>query len=334
MFDERWSAEAFEVATAVRSMLEGKCDESVVRAAEAAEDGLAPEVEKQLRSFGAYDLPNEPELLAAVSMELGRALAPVPWAEVAAVRAALGVEDAAYALDVAPPYGPGSAVVPTSSGLGLVANVGPRERTAAGDVLVRIDDAAPETRWGGDDARRLRALMRLLAAARVAGAASKLVEIGVAYAGERTAFGRPIGSYQAVSHKLADAAIAAEGAELLVRKTAWLAGREGAGSAPQPIFGIMVWNNAVEAGRQVSRLVHQCMGGFGATLEYPAQLYSRRIRSWALRLGRSGETYREVARILLDPAERDAVTGLWHEEQGLTIPRWARELDLTTNPRE
>ena len=229
--------------------------------------------------------------------------------------------------------GAGSAVVSSSTGLGLVTNEGVRERTGAGDVLVRVDRDAAEPRWGEDEAQRLRAMMRMLGAARVVGAAAKLLEIGVAYAKERQAFGRPIGSYQAVSHKLAQAAISVEGAELLVKKTAWLAARHDPSGVPQPIFGLMVWSNAVEVGRDVSRSVHQSMAGFGATLEYPAQLYSRRIRSWALRLGRPGEAYREIAGILLDESQRNDVVGLWHEERGVTVPRWARELDLATDVR-
>ncbi|GAY10854.1 acyl-CoA dehydrogenase family protein [Pseudonocardia sp. N23] len=329
MFDERWSDETREVSSALRSLLEGTCDEPAVRAAESSADGRSREVEQHLREFGLHDLPAEPELLAAVSVELGRSLAPVPWVELTAVRILLDVEDAVYALESDPPAGPGSAVVATASGIGLVANQGERERTAAGDFLVRVDRGLAEQRWGEEDAQKLRALTHMLAAARVSGAASKLVEIGVTYAKERQAFGRSIGSYQAVAHKLADAATAAEGLELIVKKTAWLAARDGANGVPQPIFGLMTWSHAVEVGRLVARNVHQCMAGFGATLESPAQLYSRRLRSWALRLGRPGDAHREIARILLTPQRRDAVEGLWHEERGVTVPRWARELDVT-----
>ena len=69
------------------------------------------------------------------------------------------------------------------------------------------------------------------------------------------------------------------------------------------------------------------MGGFGATLEYPAQLYSRRIRSWALRLGRPSDGYRDVGRAVLDPDRRDSLEEVWHHKRGITIPRWSRELD-------
>lgn len=328
MFDERWSADVVDVAATLRSLLADKCDESVVRTAEVSEIGWSPNVDDHLREFGLYDLPADAELLAAVAIELGRALAPVPWPELAAVSAVIEEGDAAFALITAPPLGPSQAVVPAGDGAAVVAVEGDRERTAAGDVLVRLPATDAPPMIGADQVDQMVALMRLLAAGRVVGAAQQLLHIGVEYAKERHAFGRPIGSYQAVSHKLANAAIAVEGAELLVKKTAYLAQRADDGPAPDPFFSQMAWSNAVDAGRLVARDVHQCMGGFGATLEYPAQLYSRRIRSWALRLGRPGNAYLEVGRQVLDRRRRDEIIGLWHEDRGISVPRWVREIDL------
>ncbi len=327
MLDERWTSEVADVAAALRSLLAAKCNEATIREVEASHIGWSPEVQEHLRSFGLFELPGEPELLATVAYELGRSLAPVPWPEMASVKAVLSLDAAGYAFETDAPLGPSHAVVRTIGGAGLVTNDGPLGRTGGGDILVGIDRSRAEQRWDRNQADQLAALMRLLAAARLVGAAGRLVEIGVEYAKTRHAFGRPIGSYQAVSHKLADAATAVEGAELLVRKASLVASRHGGGVAPPAHFGLMVWSNAVEAGRQVARSVHQCMGGFGATLEYPAQLYSRRIRSWALRLGRPGDGYRDVGRMVLDADRRDSLAGLWHHERGITIPRWARELD-------
>jgi hypothetical protein len=328
MFDERWSSDVADVASTLRSLLEDRCSEAVVRATEATESGWSPEVEAHLREFGLYELPAEADLLAAIAIELGRVLAPVPWPEVAAVFAVLGVSEAACALDSPPPLGPPNAIVRVGAGAGLVSVAGSNSRTGAGDVLVRLEPHDVAATYDGRQTADLAAMMRLLGAGRIVGASTRLLEIGVDYAKERHAFGRPIGTYQGVSHKLADAAIAVEGAELLIKKAAYLARQEGEGSGPSPLFAAMVWSNAVDAGRMVARSVHQCMGGFGATLEYPAQLYSRRIRSWSLRLGRHGDAYRTIGRQVLDREQRDAIVGLWHEERGISIPRWAREIDL------
>ena len=78
-------------------------------------------------------------------------------------------------------------------------------------------------------ADRVARLVRLLAAARAVGAAEGVLAIGVAYAQRRQQFGRPIGSFQAVAHRLADAATAVDAAGLLVRKAAWTAAIEQGG---------------------------------------------------------------------------------------------------------
>src|SRR5205823_6584118 len=59
---------------------------------------------------------------------------------------------------------------------------------------------------------------RVLTAAALAGVAARALEIGVAYAKERQAFGQPIGAFQGVAHRLADRAAEVEGAQLLVRE--------------------------------------------------------------------------------------------------------------------
>ena len=54
------------------------------------------------------------------------------------------------------------------------------------------------------------------------GIGARALEIVVKYAKERKAFGVPIGSFQAISHRLADSAAALDGALLLSRKAAWV----------------------------------------------------------------------------------------------------------------
>jgi alkylation response protein AidB-like acyl-CoA dehydrogenase len=150
----------------------------------------------------------------------------------------------------------------------------------------------------------------------------------------REQFGRPVGAFQAVAHRLADAATALEGTALLVRKAAWVADADqGGDGAPSWEFATMAWAKSVQTGRHVATAVHQCMGGYGFATEYDCQLFSRRIRSWSMRLGDPGLELAELARRLLDPGQRDAVSHLWNHDRGVPIPRWARELDeLTGSP--
>jgi hypothetical protein len=327
--DERWSPDVVEVAGALRAILTNLCTEAAVRRAEANEDGRDRQLEGQLARFGVHELTPEPELLAAVAMELGRALAPVPFVELTSVRATIGQPDTAWVPARMAPVGAARAALPSDGGIVIVDVKGPRHRTSAGDVVVELTDLRGRPVGSPQDADRAARLARLLGAARIVGASQRMLAIGTEYAKERHAFGRPIGSYQAVAHKLVDAAIAVDGADLLVRKASWVASvATGGDGAPDPVFARMAWAKAVEAGRLTARNVHQAMGGFGATLEYPAQLCSRRIRSWALRLSRPVEDLAEVARRLLDPATRQSITYLWNHDRGIPIPRWARELDV------
>ena len=71
-----------------------------------------------------------------------------------------------------------------------------REYASAGEAVARFDDAG-----------RLR--LRLMDAAALAGIAQAALDMGVAYAGMREQFGRPIGSFQAIKHHCANMAIAA-----------------------------------------------------------------------------------------------------------------------------
>ncbi|MGZ3444010.1 MAG: acyl-CoA dehydrogenase family protein, partial [Polyangia bacterium] len=70
---------------------------------------------------------------------------------------------------------------------------------------VAFEDVAAEVVGGDDSLERLAAIGALLAAAEAVGAAGKVLDLACAYAAERRQFGRPIGSFQALRHLLADA---------------------------------------------------------------------------------------------------------------------------------
>lgn len=325
MLDERWGPEEQELVDALRGLLEKRCDASVVRAAEADPTGRSRALEQALDAFGLWDLPPESGLLAAAAWELGRALAPVPFPERAAL-AAVGLPDLVWAEHGWAATGHGPAGIGPGGAL-VRALPGPAARSTAGDLLVSVV-AGNEVVGSAQDADRARRLVRLLAAARDVGAAEGALRLAVDYARQRHQFGRAIGSFQAVAHRLADAAIAVDGAGLAVRKAAWCARPEqGGDGAPDDTFAAIARSASQDAAETCVAAAHQVMGGYGFTVEEDCQLFSRRIRAWRLRLAPVDDELVTLARRLLEPAEREATRWLWHHERGLGVPRWAHESD-------
>jgi butyryl-CoA dehydrogenase len=90
------------------------------------------------------------------------------------------------------------------------------------------DCRVPASNLLGDEGRGFRQFLEILNDGRIAiaamsvGVAQGCLDQSTAYAKEREAFGRPIGSNQAIAFKLADMAVAVEAARLLAYKAAWL----------------------------------------------------------------------------------------------------------------
>jgi alkylation response protein AidB-like acyl-CoA dehydrogenase len=131
-----------------------------------------------------------------------------------------------------------------------------------------------------------------LTAAALAGATAKAVEIGVAYAKQRYAFGSPIGAFQAVSHPLADSATAADGARLLALEAACAFDDD-----PDRVseLAAMAFAFAYESARDATRRSLHVHGGYGFGMEGDIQLYYRRVRGWALVYGESNIALDRVA---------------------------------------
>jgi alkylation response protein AidB-like acyl-CoA dehydrogenase len=131
-----------------------------------------------------------------------------------------------------------------------------------------------------------------LTAVALAGAAKKAVEIGADYAKQRSAFGAAIGSFQAVSHPLADSATAADGARLLGLKAACAFTDE-----PDRVreLAAMAFAFAYETARDATRRSLHVHGGYGFGMEGDIQLYYRRVRGWAMVFGEPAVALDRVA---------------------------------------
>ena len=131
--------------------------------------------------------------------------------------------------------------------------------------------------------------------AEMCGAAQRVLEITVEYAKLRTAFGKPIGSYQGVKHKCADMLVEIENAKSLTYYAAW-AVDEGAVDAPLAVS--MAKAAASDAGRKVCAAGIQLHGGIGMTWEHDLQLYLKRAKADEVAFGDASWHRERVAQLM------------------------------------
>ncbi|MEU6408801.1 acyl-CoA dehydrogenase family protein [Microbispora sp. NPDC046933] len=163
------------------------------------------------------------------------------------------------------------------------------------EPLVTLDRTRPQARvvFDGAPARLLTAdghgvLERLLSVAATAlsaeqlGGASRCLETTLEYVKTRQQFGRPIGSFQAVKHRLADLYVLVESA----RSVSYDAARALAGDAADlPVRAATAQAYCAEAFSTVAAETIQLHGGIGFTWEHEAHLYFKRAHSAAKLFG-------------------------------------------------
>ncbi|HLM63252.1 MAG TPA: acyl-CoA dehydrogenase family protein [Acidimicrobiales bacterium] len=118
-------------------------------------------------------------------------------------------------------------------------------------------------------------------AAVLCGLAGTMLDLTVAYVGERRQFGVPIGSFQAVKHHLADALVRLEFARPAVARGAW------SSAHPEQVAPLVRQRDvsmakalAIDAAEACGRAALQCHGAIGYTVESDLHLFLK--RSWAL----------------------------------------------------
>lgn len=131
-----------------------------------------------------------------------------------------------------------------------------------------------------------------LTAAALVGIAARALEIGVEYTTGRHAWGVPIATFQAISHRLADSAAAIDGARLLAYEAAWAVDEQPERSAE---LAAMAFAFAYETARDITYRSLHFHGGYGFMMEYDIQLLYRRARGWANVFEDPEAVYRRVA---------------------------------------
>jgi alkylation response protein AidB-like acyl-CoA dehydrogenase len=123
---------------------------------------------------------------------------------------------------------------------------------------------------------------RVAVAAELVGVAQRAMEMAVSHAREREQFGRPIGAYQAVSHRCAQMLLEVEGARSATYYAAWAADHE---PETLPLAASMAKAYASDAGARVPSSALQVLGGIGFTWEHDLHFFLKRARADAHLLG-------------------------------------------------
>jgi alkylation response protein AidB-like acyl-CoA dehydrogenase len=171
-------------------------------------------------------------------------------------------------------------------GLGLV-----RFDAGGGDARVEIVARGPvvSAAWEESVAAGRRALAHELC-----GLGRAMLALAVDHAGERRQFGRPIGEFQAVKHRLADAKVALTSAEAAAGE-AW--------ADPDVLTALLAKLWAGRAARVAGKQAQQVLGGMGFTWEHPFHRYLRRALVLDSLLGSATELQAELGRMLLTTGE-------------------------------
>lgn len=116
-------------------------------------------------------------------------------------------------------------------------------------------------------------------AAQAIGGAEAIHHMTNEYAKQRVQFGKPIGSFMAIAHYLADLIVRIEGAKVLVYQAAWARDQNSQGkNKPWKKLAAMAKLQACNVFRDAAATGVQIHGGFGFTTEGDPQLYYRRAK--------------------------------------------------------
>jgi alkylation response protein AidB-like acyl-CoA dehydrogenase len=144
---------------------------------------------------------------------------------------------------------------------------------------------------------RAREAGTLACAAQLLGAGRALLEAGVSHARQRSQFGRPIGSFQAVKHQLADVAIGLEFARPLLDAAA-VAVTDGESTAARDVSAAKV--ACTGAAQRAARAALQVHGAIGYTQEHDLHLWLTKVRALAGAWGSQAEHRARVMAAIAD----------------------------------
>ena len=153
--------------------------------------------------------------------------------------------------------------------------------------------AAESRPLSGDEAANVRKWLRVALAAETSGLAQAAVASTVDHLTQRKQFGRPLGTFQALRHRMAECAVIAGGVRWLALKAA---------DTADPGDAALAALHAQESATRIVYDVHQMLGAMGMTLEHPLHLWTYRMKALVSELGGRGGQALAVAKVCFGAA--------------------------------
>jgi alkylation response protein AidB-like acyl-CoA dehydrogenase len=289
--DFAFTQEQEELRREARAFLEANPDASLAALRELGWLGVSAAEE---RGGGGLTFLDE----AVLFEETGRALYPGPFLTTAVVLPALAeVDEQAWSVEV-------DGLVPDLLHVDRVLTEAMRAVPAEGESLATMDETRPLGRLASHEGEAIEGdwesvRLRLLAALALeaVGVAQRALELGIEYVSQREQFGKKIGTYQAVSHPLADTYVETELARSLAYWAAWSVAEEDEGA---PVAVAAAKAQCAETAVRACERSIQVHGGIGFTWEHVLHRYYKRAQWIDAFGGHAAVQRRVVAAALLD----------------------------------
>ncbi|WP_295631606.1 acyl-CoA dehydrogenase family protein [Novosphingobium sp.] len=256
------------------------------------------DLDREIGESGFLDVGRDPDLGAVTAALVVERLARLPFATEAAVSALIGpllgegtggplcVVDAARLHRPLRFLAPGATVVVLGDAVTSFTAAADQVRAEPeslfaypmGTLLVDPSTALATRHDISPD--HVRTHLRIALAAEAAGLLSAALEVTCTYLADRQQFGRPLATFQALRHRLAEAQVRTNGVRWLALKAA---ATLDAGDAALALL------HAQEAARAVTYDLHQFLGAMGMTLEHPLHLWTYRLKALIGELGGRAE---------------------------------------------
>ncbi|MEY4668482.1 MAG: hypothetical protein RL518_1181 [Pseudomonadota bacterium] len=228
---------------------------------------LASETKDPYRALGVGSAIAPPSCCSGLSMKAKRVSGEISWA--------WGLEGAARLIGVVRQKGFERVFACSLSGEGVTVKPQPALDSTAALSSVTLTNV-PALLFSEEESTVILDALSILKASEVYGVTSRVVEMSAEYLKTREQFGVPIGAFQALQQRIADAYASSESLGALCRFAAW-----SLVSSPEqrPLTARTAIAHAGEVGPSVCESAIQVHGGIGFTWEYDLHLFLRRAKT-------------------------------------------------------